>query len=209
MFMKRSFLFVFCCLFLCLASCGGGTYGTGVHNPPVSLKAVQIVDSSGIPIANARIAVKDSQFSTVSDDSGKCFLELPYGISEIEANVGDMLYSGRVSYEEIDVTSDEKANDIVITIDNVSQVSQSFCETDDDCLYGTCSHETQICSGLWKIEPVPSSLGVCVSKNIFCKEEWSPVCGCDGRTYSNECFANSAGVSIAHFGECVDTDGIE
>ncbi len=36
----------------------------------------------------------------------------------------------------------------------------------------------------------------------FCIEIFQPVCGVDGRTYSNECFANVAGVDILRQGEC-------
>jgi len=36
----------------------------------------------------------------------------------------------------------------------------------------------------------------------FCIEIFQPVCGVDGRTFSNECFANVAGVDILHEGEC-------
>jgi len=44
--------------------------------------------------------------------------------------------------------------------------------------------------------------GVCKVKPDFCMELYAPVCGCNGQTYSNECFANSAGTSAASQGEC-------
>src|SRR5262245_6726178 len=48
--------------------------------------------------------------------------------------------------------------------------------------------------------------GTCVPRgvNVFCVSTDRPVCGCDGQTYRNDCYAAKAGASLVHDGECVD-----
>ncbi len=44
--------------------------------------------------------------------------------------------------------------------------------------------------------------GNCTAKPDVCPEIFKPVCGCNGKTYSNECFAAAAGVNVASEGAC-------
>jgi hypothetical protein len=49
--------------------------------------------------------------------------------------------------------------------------------------------------------------GYCRPKPEMCTLQYQPVCGCDGRTYPNDCARLAAGVQLDHEGECAPTGG--
>jgi hypothetical protein len=51
----------------------------------------------------------------------------------------------------------------------------------------------------------PDIEGTCVQVPFVCPMIVLPVCGCDGKTYGNDCMRERAKVSLAHPGKCIET----
>ncbi len=68
-------------------------------------------------------------------------------------------------------------------------------------LGATCSDQSTYCAYASGCGANDGS-GVCTPRPQFCPRIESPVCGCDGQTYSNGCEAAQAGVTIKFHGPC-------
>jgi hypothetical protein len=76
---------------------------------------------------------------------------------------------------------------------NLLSEGECPCIENSDCIFDKyCQKDLGDCDGG----------GVCSEKPDFCTLIVDPVCGCDGQTYTNECFAKQSGINVASQGEC-------
>lgn len=66
------------------------------------------------------------------------------------------------------------------------------CTSNQDCNNDEYCERDYNCNGI----------GVCTETPEVCILLYSPVCGCDGETYGNDCNAHGSGTSIASAGSC-------
>jgi hypothetical protein len=74
-----------------------------------------------------------------------------------------------------------------------SKASTASCQTDADC------QANQFCQDKAGACKPP---GKCTAKPEICSDIFKPVCGCDGKTYPNDCQRQRAGVSLKSQGAC-------
>jgi hypothetical protein len=67
------------------------------------------------------------------------------------------------------------------------------CQSNVECTgVGYCAKANNDCDGLGQCQPPP----------LACMPDWDPVCGCDGVTYDNACYAALDAENVDYSGEC-------
>lgn len=78
--------------------------------------------------------------------------------------------------------------------------AQTICVRDQDCASGSfCQFAAGTCP-----KRNSGATGTCTVIPQGCTQQYDPVCGCDNKTYSNDCFRQMAGVSLKSAGACGD-----
>lgn len=153
-----------------------------------------ITQEDGSPVAGVTVVLSGPvSMETVTDDSGR------YAFSHQDIMNGEFVVTP-VS-ESYGFTPTEQV--VPVAGQDVDQVDFLAVST------GACLSNDQCQTSYYCAKPVGDcdGAGECTLMPEICLDVWTPVCGCDGKTYSNTCYAARQGVNVLNEDECKITPG--